>query len=118
MIVAVAASLFAIATAVAAREELEGQAWLRTPPNLGSSNADWTTVPAQDAYELVASREDWAVSMLEAKPIVPVSDDLARSFAGDHFVADAGKKPYLVRAVCGHGATGGYSLSRRGKQLW
>ena len=104
MIAVVVARLFASAATAAAGEELTGSAWLRNPPQAESAATGWVDVPSEDAYEVVASREDWAVILLEEKPILPLSEQMARSLAGDHFVADPRKKPYLVRAVCGHGA--------------
>lgn len=117
MVAAMAAVLLASATAVGWGEDEAGSAWLRQPPDSVSVTKGWVAVPTKDAYEVVASREAWAVVLLEKEPIVPLSAELARSLAGDHFIADPDKKPYLVRAVCGHGATGGYTLSRRGREL-
>ena len=109
-------AIFVIALSAAVAEDAAGMAWLRKPPS-SDPKARWVALLTKDAYEVVASMEPWAVSLLETKPILPLSEAMARSLAGGHFVAEPGKKPYLLRAVCGHGATGGYSLRRRGNQL-
>src|SRR5262245_19720967 len=97
-------------------DDKAGQAWLR-PPSGPDRDTGWTTFPGADAYEVVASKELTAVLMLETKPFVALSQEWASTFTSGHYRSASGKVPYLVRAVCGHGATGAYSLHRRGKEL-
>jgi hypothetical protein len=48
---------------------------------------------------------------------MPLSLDDAAFFTGDHYTSSAGKSPYLIRAVYGHGGTGRYVLSQRDTSL-
>ncbi|EEF57367.1 hypothetical protein [Pedosphaera parvula] len=92
-----------------------GKDWLRTPPD---PKGKWTQIPEQDIYEVVASKETVAVvSELAKKRFVELSDEQARFFTGHYFHSSKGKKPYLLRAVYGHGGTGKYTVSRNGSSV-
>jgi hypothetical protein len=100
-----------------AADDPTGEAWVRRPPGNFEWN-EWKELPKTDFYEVAVSRAGLAFSReLAEKPIMLIEPDTARDFTGPGYACPPGKKPWLVRAVFGHGGTGHYTISRRGNEL-
>jgi len=94
----------------------QAEDWLNPPPARTESANDEAIAPA-DYYEVVASKQFAAEVRLAEQSIIQLTPDEARTYTGAYFAVATGKTPYLVRALYGHGATGGYTLSRQGNDL-
>lgn len=100
-----------------AADDQAGREWLRSPPK-DNISGEWIGLPETDTYEVVASKEIVAlIRDLADKDIAPLSEVTAKYFTGHYYRGERGMKPFLVRAVYGHGGTGGYTVSRRGNDL-
>jgi hypothetical protein len=94
----------------------DGTEWLN-PPSIDSFGAG-ATVGEENIFEVVASKEDVAIfGDLKDRSIVSMEESIAKYYAGTHMHCAKGLKPYLVRAVYGHGGTGGYSVTRIGSDI-
>lgn len=58
-----------------------------------------------------------AVQKLESVPILRISDQDARMYAGPNYKKQLGTQPYLVRGVCWN-ETGGFSLFLKDEELY
>jgi hypothetical protein len=98
-------------------QDVTGEKWVRRPP--GNFTWDeWKELPATDVFEVVASKESVAIARdLAEKQIVLIEEKTGKYFAGANYQCPPGKKAYLVRAVYGHGGTGGYKVLRRGNEI-
>lgn len=95
----------------------KAKSWLKPPPT-GLQWEEWKVLPAENIYEVVASKERVAVEIdLASKEIIPITDVKAQYFTGKYFKCPTGLKTFLVRTVYGQGGTGEYSLHRRGDDL-
>lgn len=90
--------------------------WIRrTPESIPAG--EWQEIPQGDIFEVVASKEFAAVHRdLTNTAVAPLTLETAKYF-NPRYETVPGKKPYLVRAVYGHGGTGSYSVLRRGSDV-
>jgi hypothetical protein len=90
----------------------QNDTWIQERPN--GDLGKWWRGRIQDEtwYEVVPPKLTRAIQLLAERPIRALSQVEAQSFAGKHYRCPEGLTPYLVRAIYGQGATGGYSLSR------
>ena len=96
----------------------DGREWYSSPPPKVLA-AERTALPPNDIYEVVLSKQAFAVwSGLSTKPILAISEDLARQLTGPYYRCDTGKKPFLARGVFINGGTGGFEAFKVGQAIW
>lgn len=71
----------------------------------------------RDIYEVPKSRSDTALSRLEKVRFRKLVENEAKFFLGEFYEKPGNKDPYLVRAVYGHGGTGGFSFNWCGDDI-
>lgn len=87
--------------------------WLHPPPDEMFRGAE--PIAESHVYEVVASKLDTAVwRELAEHAIVALTLTDPKWFTGPYFRCDPGRSPFLMRAVYGHGGTGGYEVRRKG----
>jgi hypothetical protein len=97
----------------------KGDEWLDPPPPGPHPPDSFHEVPREDWFEVVASRAHVPVVRdLKNRSFVRLTKDQATWFTGPYYRCPAGKAPYLVRAVYGHGGTGHYTLVQFGRRLF
>ena len=90
--------------------------WVRWVPE-GVAAGEWQEIAQSDIFEVVASREYVAVNRdLAMTAVAPLTVEAAKYF-NPRYETAPGKQAYLVRAVYGHGGTGGYSVLRHESDL-
>ena len=96
----------------------DGADWLKPPPAGSFTGAGTQEVDEAETYEVVASKLHVAeLRDLKDRGYIAITSEQAKYFTGPYFSCPRGKNPYLVRAVYGHGGTGGYSVKREGRKL-
>jgi len=83
----------------------------------GLSDDAGTPLPDKDSCEIPASKLNVALNTLAKQTHLKLNNDEAKYYIGHCLPAEPGKTYYLVRAVYGHGGTGGYSVRRYGDNL-
>jgi hypothetical protein len=105
-------TIFSIVCCATILSAQDGASWLRPAP----LDPAIRSRPIPRAYEVVASKVDSALQELEKEPIVALTPTQAKHFTGAYFTSAPGTRPYLVRAVYGHGATGNFHVNRLGER--
>jgi hypothetical protein len=91
--------------------------WLTKAPTYERSAL--STIAETDIFEVVASKEYVAIIRdLPVKSVVKLLPSTASYYTGHYFNCRSGTKPFLVRAVYGHGGTGGYEVARIAHAIW
>jgi len=76
-----------------------GKEWINIDLKAIDAQTSRAVVPPREFYEVVASELGYALNFLEENTVVSLSREQATVFAGHHFQCEAGKMPYLIRAV-------------------
>jgi hypothetical protein len=90
--------------------------WLGSPKDVGAFQQTGQKLAETSFFEVRVTRLMIAVDQLKEKPAIPLTDDLARYFAGALYKSEKEKKPYLVRALFAN-YTGSHTLFWRDGQL-
>jgi len=101
---------------VRSQEESTGIAWLSTTGELSGVDREKTVSLIEEFFEVVGSRVRSATGFyLHKESVVKLSEDQAKRLAGEIYRCPPGLKPYLIRAVYGHGGTGRFRVKRVGE---
>lgn len=99
-------------------QKSDGRDWISSPPDANYYDFLNDEISAEDIYEIVASKNYVPIyGKLKSTTHVELTPDLAKYFAGQSYNCPSGKTPYLIRAVYGHGGTGGYLVYRMGRKI-
>jgi hypothetical protein len=95
-----------------------GKEWLN-PPN-GTANTNRRQSLSDDLFfEVVASKMPAAIDRdLQNLAAVALDESSARNFTGSYFHCPAELRPFLLRAVYGHGGTGRFFVSQMKKSIF
>lgn len=94
-----------------------GDPWLDRGPRACLRNLQLPRIPSADLYEVPVSTFRVAADQLDATTFVPLSEARANVYLLNRYEASPAKRPYLVRALYGHGATGEFLLYWCGNKL-
>ncbi|WP_411828041.1 hypothetical protein [Luteolibacter sp. AS25] len=99
-----------------AAEESPDPTWYTVPP--GWEWRKWEKLPQEQQYEVVTSQAGIAIYLrLREEKFIELTEKSAKRFTGHYFTCPQGMKPYLVRALYGHGGTGSYDVTFQGTKI-
>src|SRR6185369_6094341 len=90
--------------------------WLSSHSHIEDFQKGAQQVSETSFFEVRVTRLWTAVDSLSDRQVLPLSEDLARYYAGPLYRSEDGKKPYLVRGLFAN-YTGSHTLYSRGSSL-
>ena len=78
----------------------------------------WNQLDASKVSEVSSGRLATAKRLLSKQPVVTVSLAQATALVGKPVTVAGKERPYLVRAVHGNRATGGFEVFHKNRELW
>lgn len=98
--------------------QTNGKEWLN-PPNDTANTNQRQSLSDDLFFEVVASKMPAAIDGdLQNLAAVALDESSARNFTGSYFHCATGLRPFLLRAVYGHGGTGRFFVSQMKKSIF
>lgn len=92
--------------------------WYTDIPESISSLPGWSLLDSVRVHVVIDNMEPRAEEILDAKPLVQITESQAREFLGRSLSTISGNRYYLVRSVAANSKTGDYYISTLDGYLW
>jgi hypothetical protein len=109
-------AFFLLTSLPLAAAEPQPRDWLRNPEDIGAFQQGAQQLSETSFFEVRVTRLMTAVDRLNDKSAIPLTEDLARYYAGALYKGENGKKAYLVRGLFAN-YTGTHTLFWRDGRL-